>query len=288
LECFEWFLGLFIWFEWVKMVFETIYMIRMGEFGSDFFAKLLISIFAIVIVYFYYNRTKRLDYLYFFVVGTAIWTFVESFVQLTGVREMSTNYLLGIEIPVLVASLLRGISEGAFVIILAVAISDLLMNRKYRKIGIAVLLIASLLIVLSTSTGALPFKDVGGDVDSRRDLFYLPGVVFMVGATLFDLVWLRWFADKEARKRALYCILVMIVVAGIWTAAQFFFNNRWVEVGANGVFERAPPLIEFFSLSYDVVIEIAMMYLPFIAIPYIFGWIRPLNKNKKIFYKRAK
>ena len=72
----------------------------------------------------------------------------------------------------------------------------------------------------------------------------------------------------------------MVMITTIWTILEWLTGQRWIEIGIlnpNGTYSnlhRAPPLIEFLALAYDVVIEIVLAYVPFLAIPYLLGLIK--------------
>jgi hypothetical protein len=72
----------------------------------------------------------------------------------------------------------------------------------------------------------------------------------------------------------------MLINISIWTILEWLTGQRWIEVGiktSEGTYlylSRAPALVEFLALVYDVIIEIALMYMPFLAIPYLLGLIK--------------
>ena len=67
---------------------------------------------------------------------------------------------------------------------------------------------------------------------------------------------------------------------------MFLCNMRWVEVDSDGndgddddselldTTIRASPIIEHLVLFYDAIVEIALMYLPFLLIPNSLGLIK--------------
>jgi hypothetical protein len=64
----------------------------------------------------------------------------------------------------------------------------------------------------------------------------------------------------------------MVIFGAVWAATQVAIGGRWVEVdAAGGGYERAGPLITLFALSWDVIIEIALAYVLFLALPV---WLR--------------
>lgn len=73
--------------------------------------------------------------------------------------------------------------------------------------------------------------------------------------------------------------LTLVLFATVWTVFEVVANARWVEIGSEGSYTRAPVAIEFLVLAYDVVIEIGFCYMPYLAIPSLCGWIS--NKAKQ-------
>jgi hypothetical protein len=69
-------------------------------------------------------------------------------------------------------------------------------------------------------------------------------------------------------------LAVMVIFAAVWTVAEVVANVRWIEVGAPGDYSLAPPALAFGAFAWDVVAEIGLMYVPFLAIPHIFGAIK--------------
>ncbi|MGV9173726.1 MAG: hypothetical protein ACOC44_17055 [Promethearchaeia archaeon] len=64
-----------------------------------------------------------------------------------------------------------------------------------------------------------------------------------------------------------------------WNLLEWLTGQRWIEMGMinpDGTYSnlvRAPPLIEFLAIAYDTVIEVSLIYIPFLAIPYWFNLI---------------
>jgi hypothetical protein len=86
-------------------------------------------------------------------------------------------------------------------------------------------------------------------------------------------------AENHTRKRALYMFLMTATLGIWWNLMDWATGNRWVEIGiknSDGTYSnlrRAHPIIEFSLLLYDGVVEIAMAYLAFMAVPFILGRI---------------
>lgn len=95
-----------------------------------------------------------------------------------------------------------------------------------------------------------------------------------------------WYVttDSEARKRGLMMYVMMVIFIAWWTFLEWLTGQRWIEVGvvnSDGTYSnlrRAPPLIEFGALAFDFVIEVSLIYVPFLAIPY---WLKLIKNNKK-------
>jgi hypothetical protein len=72
----------------------------------------------------------------------------------------------------------------------------------------------------------------------------------------------------------------MLIIGGAWITFNVLAGQKWVEIGIenpNGTYSnlrRAPLLIEIVVLIYDIIFEIALIYVPFLAIPYMLGLIK--------------
>ena len=76
---------------------------------------------------------------------------------------------------------------------------------------------------------------------------------------------------------------IMAIFIGFWTLSEWLVGQRWIEVGTiiNGSYSnlrRAEPLIEFLALAYDSMVEVSLIYVPFIAIPYWLKLIKPMEE----------
>ncbi|MFM2437847.1 MAG: hypothetical protein RLZ55_661 [Actinomycetota bacterium] len=70
-------------------------------------------------------------------------------------------------------------------------------------------------------------------------------------------------------------LAMMALIGAVWTLALAAIGGRWVEVGpaAPGSFVQAGPALSAVTLTWDVVFEIAAVYLPVLAIPVMLGLI---------------
>ncbi|MCP4760706.1 MAG: hypothetical protein GY870_02920 [archaeon] len=266
------------------MIFETIYMIRNGSFGSEWEFKLVMSLLAVFLCFVdYLMKNKRKDYFWVFIYGTIIWGGVEFVLQLTAERDIHQAFLFGIELPLIIACLFQGMSEGAYVAVLGVFVGDRIINteKKDRIIGLGYYFVWNVWVIIRTFLQAVSSKDIGGDVASRRAMFTPKAIIFLFIMVVISIYWL-WRADKQTRKRGIYMYLVMFIFATIWTIAEFYANTRWIESGTLENLVQAEPLIEFAALAFDVVIEIAGAYVPFLAIPYFTKQIKKGEEKDKI------
>ncbi|MFO7798016.1 MAG: hypothetical protein R6W84_17890 [Promethearchaeia archaeon] len=271
------------------MFFESIFMIRGGIFGYDFSVKLLIALFGITLCYYDWKENeKRLDYFWVFLIGTLIWSLAEFLLQLVGIRELQDKFFFGINITSCFwfTIPLQGMSEGAFVALINLFVGDRLLDKEKRKEGLFVLFGYHIInfgitysILFSLGYNFLNVNVGDLSVPSRRDIFTIPSLIYLA---LFIAPFIYWYirTNKRLRKRANHMFLLMLITVSIWTLLEWLTGQRWIEVGiktSEGTYSnltRAPPLIEFLALAYDVVIEIVLMYMPFLAIPYLLGLIK--------------
>ena len=249
-------------------------MIRNGLFGTNFEIKFILAILGIIICLYDWKKNKRKDYPVVFLYGSLFWFAIEFIIQLQGTRDIITATLFGKIIPMWFAALLRGISEGGLIALIGLFFGDRIFKKVYVKdkkklISRILFAVFLILIVVSSLSQALPFKDINGDVASRR-LMFNPSAMFSLSLLFAFIIFWAYKADNKAKLRSLYMFLIMVIASGIWTIAEVFANTRWIELGT----ARAPFIIEFLVLSFDVVIEIALLYVPFFAIPYLLGWIK--------------
>ena len=96
------------------------------------------------------------------------------------------------------------------------------------------------------------------------------------------LAWLL-ITDKESRKRGLYMFSVMIILMTVWTVSEWFAGQRWIEVGPEGgPWTLAPPLLSFAMLSYDIIFEMGLFTLSFLAGPSLLRLIKSTKSSNLI------
>lgn len=258
---------------------ELIFMIRNGGFGTNFEIKFFMIVAAFVFCIYDFKKNKRLDYFYIFLVGTLIWGTVELSLVLNGTRDFNDVSLFEIQLPAIVSAYIRGASEGAVIALIGIGFGDRFIPKKNRNRTAIYFLFFMGLIAWSIFSGNPSMRDIGGEVASRRAVFTLVSVSFLAISTLFSLVWYFKLENSRMKKRALFMFLTLVLFATVWTVFEVVANARWVEIGSEGSYTRAPVAIEFLVLAYDVVIEIGFCYMPYLAIPSLCGWIS--NKAKQ-------
>ena len=254
------------------MLLESIYMIRGGEigagpFGTSFITKIILVICTLLIVFYDWRKKERLDYLWVFIVGAIIWTIVEMFLQLSGTREYNANYIYGFEIPLYISIPIQGMAEGAAVAVICLFFGDRMIDIETRKITTIVFSILMVLLFLSSFSEGIQTPNYGGDVPSRREMFKISAWIFLGTMTIATLIFFFVKSKPEQRMRGLYLLILMIIFGTVWTLGEYLAGTRWIEVGTESNTRHAPPLIEFGALAFDVVIEIAVAYVPFFSIP---------------------
>jgi hypothetical protein len=175
------------------------------------------------------------------------------------------------------SSFTRGIAEGGVITILGMVPADLHRKRYPSDLRILGLYaVTALLYVGTTVASSKGGKDVGGSVDSRRELFKPVSVVvtsLFVAVPLMQVV----LSNSGVYKRRVLDLFVALCVVGVVTNFQMYFCNvRWVEVSTDDAehpYKRANVFLELCILMYDGVVEIALMYLPFFTLPHLFNLI---------------
>jgi len=111
-------------------------------------------------------------------------------------------------------------------------------------------------------------------IPSRRNMTETGTIIALSTLVMIGLIWL-FRTDKKSRKRGLYMIGVMIIYMAAWTIGEWFAGQRWIEFGPEGgPWELATPLLSFGMLMYDIVIEMGLFTLCFLAIPSLLKLIK--------------
>jgi len=260
------------------MIFESIFIVRGGFWGEEYDFKLLFAVVAIVVCIIDWKWKGRKDYFWVFLTGFIFWSLVELVLQLIGIRNMPNSYIFGIEIPIWLSIPLQGLSEGVTVGIMGLFITDLFLDKETRKYSFIVSGVVIVTISLVMFSHGIYTPNVGGDVPSRRNVFPI-WVIFMPILCAPAIYWLLK-TDPVSRKRGLYMFIVMFILGCAWYVVYILSGQRWVEIGTQNTdgsysnLVRASPLIELLVILYGAAIEVALIYVPFLAIPYLLGLIK--------------
>ncbi|MFX0101181.1 MAG: hypothetical protein ACFFCS_16520 [Candidatus Hodarchaeota archaeon] len=257
---------------------ESIFVTRGGFWGEEYDFKLLFTIVAISICIIDWKWKGRKDYFWVFLTGFIFWSLVELSLQLTGIREMPNKYLFGAVIPMWISIPLQGMSEGVAVGIMGLFITDLYLDRKTRKYSFLTFSSVSVLIFLIMFSHGIYIPNVGGEVPSRRNVF--PPWELIIVVLIIPVIYWYIKANKETRRRGLSMFIVMFVLGCIWYLAYWLSGQRWIEIGTLDDLRRATPVVEFIVMVYNALVEIALLYMPFLAIPYLLRLIKPDDIGK--------
>lgn len=252
---------------------DPVYMVRDYAFGRDFTPKFFTALIAIGFVVWDWVKQKRLDYVWVFVFGTVIWGGAEAFLKLQGVRDMPDRELFGEPINLQLSYVIQGMSEGAFVAVVGLFLGDRWLCRSSRTRSIILTAVVVLGIALATVRSSRRLEGFG-DAGSRRDVFDEQALLALGFLVILGLLFFWRYPDWRPRTLAMF--IMMLVIGTGWTITQVLVDGRWVEVpGATpGTYEPAGPLLSLFVLAFDVVVEIALAYVPFFGLPVMLKLIR--------------
>ena len=253
-----------------------IYIIRGGFFGWEFTIKLLYVIFGLILCIYDWKKNKRKDYFWVLIFGTMLYIGSEIMLFLFGGRVMQEKFLFGINITSMhwLTIPLMAVADVVIVAIIALFFADKLRNSETRKkwgiIFIIWLVCRDVIPYVILYGLGYSFATISiGDplIPSRRNMTETGTIIALSTLVVIGLIWL-FRTDKKSRKRGLYMIGVMIIYMTAWTIGEWFAGQRWIEFGPEGgPWELATPLLQFGMLMYDIVIEMGLFTLCFLAIP---------------------
>jgi len=260
-----------------------IYIIRGGFFGWEFTLKLIYIILGLILCIYDWKKNNRKDYFWVFLFGTLLYLGSEIMLFLFGGRVMQEKYLFGINVtsmPWLTIPLLV-MADVVVIAIIAIFFADRLRNPETRKkwgILFVIWLVGRDLIpyiiifVLGYNFTNIPYNDPV--IPSRRNMTETGTLIALSIMIAIGLIWL-FRTDKESRKRGLYMIGVMIILMTVWTFGEWFAGQRWIEIGEEGdPWTQGSPLLQFGMLLYDIVVEMGLFTVCFLAIPSLLKLIK--------------
>lgn len=259
-----------------------VYLIRNGQFAEDYGFKLILTLIALVVCIVLSILRKKYDYLAVFFTGIIIWSLFEIIMTAVGVRIIVEGYLFKphLELHWVIASILRGTSEGAVVAIVGIIFGDYIPKKKTWKYALPAGLLLIGYFMFRTLRNGLATRDVGGLVSSRREVFAWPSVLFFATFVVFTVIWFIFSKDPKLRKRALSMFVTVLIFATLWAVAQYFANTRWIEIDTGGSFVEASPIITILVFAWDLIIEVALCYVAFYTIPNTLH--RTINKYRGV------
>ena len=260
-----------------------IYIIRGGFFGWEFTHKLLYVIFGLILCIYDWKKNKRKDYFWVVVFGTLLYIGSEMMLYFFKGRIMQQKLLFGIDISSMFWLWIPLLSMGDVVMLAVITIffADRIREAETRKkwsiLFIIWLVCRDVIPYLIFFSLGYRFDTVPDGYDliySRRNMTETGTLISLSLFVVISVVWLIR-TNKKARKRGLYMIGVMIILMTVWSFGEWFSGQRWIEVGLEGgPWTHAPPFLEFGIFVYDIVIEMGLFTLCFLAIPSIFKLIK--------------
>ncbi len=255
---------------------DGIFIIRGGYFGWEFTHKLLYVIFGLILCIYDWKKNKRKDYFWIFIFGTMLYLGSEIMLYTFGGRVMQDKLLFGMDITSMTWLWIPLLAVGDVVMLAVIALlfADRIRNSETRKKwGI-------LFIVWVFCRDALPYLIIFGLGDtfdtisigedliySRRNMIEMGTLISLSIMVGIAIIWLVK-TDKKSRKRGLYMLGVMLILMTVWSFGEWLAGQRWIEVGPEeGPWDLAPPLLQFAMFTYDIVIEMGLFTLCFLAIP---------------------
>ena len=120
-----------------------------------------------------------------------------------------------------------------------------------------------------------------GTVSIGEDLIYsrrnMTETGTLISLSIFVVISLIWLirTDKKSRKRGIYMVGMMIILLTVWSIGEWFSGQRWIEIGTEGgPWTLASPFLQFGMFTYDIVVEMGLFTLCFLAIPTTFKLIK--------------
>ena len=263
-----------------------IYIIRGGFFGWEFTLKLLYVILGLILCIYDWKKNKRKDYFWVLIFGTLLYVGSETMLFFFGGRVMQEKILLGLDVtsmPWLWIPLLA-IGDVVVLAVISLFFADRIRNSETRKkwgiIFIIWVFIRDVLPYLIIFSLGDTFATVSkGDplIPSRRNMIETGTLIALSSLVVLGLIWF-FRTDKNSRTRGLYMLGVMLILMTVWTLGEWFAGQRWIEIGPEGSPTYAPPLIQVGMLLYDIIVEMGLFTLCFLAFP---SFLKLIKSEKK-------
>ena len=261
---------------------DGIFIIRGGFFGWEFTIKLLYVIFGLALCIYDWKKNKRKDYFWIFIFGTMLYLGSEVMLFFSEGRVMQEKLLFGMDITSMHGLWIPLLALGDVVMLAVIALffADRIRNSETRKKW------GTLFIVWLVCRNVLPYIilfGLGNTFDtisigdpliySRRNMIEMGTLIALSLMVGIAIIWLVK-TDKKSRKRGLYMIGAMLILMTVWSFGEWFAGQRWIEVGSEGSWTHAPPILEFAMFAYDIIIEMGLFTLCFLAVPHFLKLIK--------------
>lgn len=200
-----------------------------------------------------------------------------------GGRVMQENLLFGIDIfsmPWLWIPLLS-VGDVVMLAVIALFFADRIRETETRKkwgiLFIIWLICRDVVPYIILFSLGYTFDTVSiGDplIYSRRNMTETGTLISLSIFVVISLIWLIR-TDKKSRKRGIYMVGMMIILLTVWSIGEWFSGQRWIEIGTEGgPWTLVSPFLQFGMFTYDIVVEMGLFTLCFLAIPTTFKLIK--------------
>jgi len=262
---------------------DGIYIIRGGFFGWEFTLKLVYVVLGLVLCIYDWKKNNRKDYFWVLIFGTLLYLGSETMLFFFGGRVMQDKLLFGLDITNMTWLWIPLLSIGDVVVLAVIALffADRLRNSETRKkwgIFFIIWLFCRdilpylILVGLGSTFATISINDTF--IPSRRNMIEIGTLTALPITIIIAVVWLIR-TNKESRKRGLYMFGVMLILMTVWTFGEWLAGQRWIEVGPEeGPWTLAHPPIQIGMLLYDIVVEMGLFTLSFLAIPSLLKLIK--------------
>ncbi|MBY8989595.1 MAG: hypothetical protein KGD58_02490 [Candidatus Lokiarchaeota archaeon] len=267
---------------------DGIFIIRGGFFGWEFTIKLLYVILGLILCIYDWKKNKRKDYFWVLLFGTFLYLGSEIMLFSFGGRVMQEQLLFGMDISSIPGLWIPLLAVGDVVVLAVIALffaDRIRVSETRKKWGIV-------FIVWVFFRDVLPYLilfGLGDNFDtvsvgdpliySRRNMIEIGTLIALSTMIAIGIIWLVK-TDKKSRKRGLYMIGIMLILMIVWSLGEWFSGQRWIEIGPEeGPWTLAPPLLGFMMFLYDIIIEMGLFTVCFLAFPYLLKLIKSDNQD---------
>jgi len=272
-------------------MYDGIFIIRGGFFGFDWTHKLFYLIAGILLCIYDWKKNNRKDYFWVYLSGALLYIGSEVMLFIFGGRVMQEKLLFGMNITSMpwlwipMMAIADVVVLGVMALFFADRIRNLETRRRWTFIFVVWLLLRDILPYVFLYITGSRFANVPvGDplIFSRRNIIETGTIMALSTIIIVTLIWF-FKTDKESRNRGLYMVGVMVIMMTVWSCGEWLAGQRWIEVGLeDGPWTLAPPLLSIGMFAYDIIIEMGLFTLSFLAFPSLFKLIKSRKYSKKI------